>query len=94
MVVEPITAVGLACNIVNAFKDVYALGKAIYKFADSVAHHEAERKESTEEWYLALLKLQSFGRWFERSKGLITDDPDLDAVSQKNATIFRFFTPD
>ena len=77
---DPVSAIGLACSIVDAFKDIYLIGRFVYRKIDSAVRHKAEVQTITEDFYLELLKLQSFGRWFEKSKGLITDDEDLDRV--------------
>ncbi|KAI9663737.1 MAG: hypothetical protein M1821_007227 [Bathelium mastoideum] len=75
---DPVSAIGLACNVVDAIKDIYLVGKFVYRKIDSAMHHKEEAQAITEDFYLELLKLQSFGRWFEKSKGMITDDEELD----------------
>ena len=59
---DPASALALACNIVDALKDVYLVGRFVYRKIDSAMHHKEEKQVIMEDFYLKLLKLQSFGR--------------------------------
>lgn len=77
---DPCSAASLALAIGAACKDVCTIGKFIYKKIQSAAHHEEEKKSMAEDFYLEFLKLESFEVWFDRSRGMITADSDLNEV--------------
>lgn len=78
---DPVTAIGLTAAILDIFKDTYLVGKWIHATVRSAINHDAEKTEVAEEFYFELLKLQSFGRWFEKSRETIMNDSELDRVS-------------
>ena len=71
---------GLAISIIDAFKETYLIGKFIYKSVQSAIDEKSERQEIEDNLHFELLKLQSFGRWFQKTRGSITDDSEIDKV--------------
>ena len=79
---DPATAIGLATAVIDIFKDTYLVSKWVYKTINSGRNYESERKEVADDFHYELLLLQSFGRWFQKRKGTIIYDHELDKVSR------------
>lgn len=77
---DPISTLSLAVSIIDAFKETYLLGKYVYRTVHSAMNHKAERQEIENDFHFELLKLQTFGRWFQKAHGIITNDAELDQV--------------
>ena len=77
---DPVSAVGLASNIVGLAKELWTLGVFIYKKIEAAKESAASKKRLSEDFYIELLKVESFKSWFVKSQGLITNDSDLDKV--------------
>lgn len=75
---DPISSFHLAISIIDAFKETYLVGKYIYVTIQSAIHEKQEREEVEHAFRVELLRLQTFGRWFCKHRGVIAHDSELD----------------
>lgn len=74
-------AAGLVFGVISVFKDGYLVARFVYNTINSGLKHEEERAEIAQKLRHELLCLQSFGSWLVDSRGRVTNDPTLNAVS-------------
>ncbi|KAJ5712746.1 hypothetical protein N7493_009214 [Penicillium malachiteum] len=85
---DPLTALTLVSTVLDISKDIYSLGRWIYDTASSAKHHDEERKVMIDKFYSELLKLQSFGRLFEKSRQDIKNEEEDLFWLRKTSEIF------
>lgn len=76
---DPISVAGLALAVVATLKDVYLVGRFIYRTIDSANHRDGERAELKEEFEYEILFLEDFGKLYF-SKGGFIDEGALGEV--------------
>lgn len=75
-------AVGVA-GLYTAFKEMYLLGKCVYRACESARASDEERRKLRRDFRLQLVYIQSFGQYYLKNKK-IADDIGLDTVSDES----------
>lgn len=70
----------LSLGIITLFQETYLLVNYVYKIVNSAKDSDEEREDIASSMRWELLMLESFGRWFTRANGVVTDDIMLDEV--------------
>ena len=70
----------LSVGIITIFQETYLLVRFVYKTVNSAKEADEQREEISSSMRWELLMLESFGRWFTRASGVMTDDSVLDEV--------------
>ena len=70
----------ISVAIITLFQETYLLISYVYKTVDSASDSDSEREDVVASMRWELLMLESFGRWFTRANGTVTDDSMLDEV--------------
>ena len=72
----------ISMAIITLFQETYLLISYVYRTVDSASQSDSEREDVAASMRWELLMLESFGRWFTRSNGIVTDDSMLDEVKR------------
>ena len=70
----------ISVAIITLFQETYLLISYVYRTVDSASHSDSEREDVAASMRWELLMLESFGRWFTKANGSVTDDSMLDEV--------------
>lgn len=70
----------LSLSIITLFQETYLLVRFVYKTVNSAKEADEQREEIASSMRGELLMLESFGRWFTRAGGVVTDDSMLNEV--------------
>ena len=70
----------LFVGIGTLFQETYLLVNYVYKTVSSAKESDEEREDIAASMRWELLMLESFGRWFTRADGDLTEDSMLDEV--------------
>jgi hypothetical protein len=82
-------AVGVA-GLYTAFKEMYLLGKCVYRACESARASDEERRKLRHDFRFQLVYAQSFGQYYLKNKK-IADDIGLDTVSNENIALCEPF---
>jgi hypothetical protein len=80
--------VSLTLALITAFKEVYLLSRCIYRACESAKASEEERAKLRQDLRFELIYIQSFGRYYLKSKS-IADDDRLDKVRNSSVNFSR-----
>ena len=78
---DPVTAISLASTVASTFREVYVVARFIYRTIDHVKKSESEQKDLQLEFMHEIYFLDSFGRLYLTSSGIM-GDAELDEVSR------------
>lgn len=78
---DPVTAISLAATVASTFREVYVVARFIYRTIDHVKKSESEQEDLQVEFMSEILYLDSFGRLYLTSGGIM-GDAELDKVNR------------
>ena len=78
---DPVTAISLIATVASTFREVYVVARFIYRTIDHVKKSESEQKDLQLEFMQEIYFLESFGRLYLTSDGLM-GNAELDQVSR------------
>ncbi|CAD6585368.1 MAG: hypothetical protein ASARMPREDX12_001977 [Alectoria sarmentosa] len=70
---DPVTAISLAATVASTFREVYVVARFIYRTIDHVKKSESEQEDLQVEFMSEILYLDSFGRLYLTSGGIMGD---------------------
>ena len=70
----------ISVAIITLFQETYLLIRYVYKTVESASNSDSEREDVVASMRWELLMLESFGRWFTKINGIVTNDSMLDEV--------------
>lgn len=70
----------LIVGIGTLIQETYLLVNYVYKTVNLAKDSDKEREDVAASMRWELLMLESFGRWFVKANGVLTNDPMLDQV--------------